>query len=399
MHMPKLPFSRYQSLVAIVVITFFIGVSVGTARQPSTPISDTNVDLSPFWKAWEVLDQKYMPTSTTTASLSTEQRVYGAIAGMVASLNDPYTVFFPPVEAKAFAEEIRGNFEGVGMEVGIRDEILTVVAPLKGTPAYHAGLKAGDKIIEIDKISTQGLSAEKAVKMIRGEKGTTVTFTVVREGKKEPLVIPVVRDVISIPTIDTEIRGDVFIIHLYNFSENAHNLFRDALREFVISGKHKLILDLRSNPGGYLESAVDMASWFLPQGKAIVIEDFRDTSKNDTFVSKGYDIFNDKLQMVILVDGGSASASEILAGALREHGVAQLVGTKTFGKGSVQELVPITSDTSLKVTIARWLTPKGVSISNGGITPDVEVKLDEEKFKKGIDTQIEKALEILQAQP
>jgi carboxyl-terminal processing protease len=198
------------------------------------------------------------------------------------------------------------------------------------------------------------------------------------------------------PTVDTEKKGDVFIIRLYSFSAISPDLFRNALREFMMSGTNKLILDLRGNPGGYLEAAQDMASWFLPTGKVIVSEDFKDKSKNQVFRSKGYNIFNDKLKFVILIDGGSASASEILAGALHEHGVAKLVGAKSFGKGSVQELVDITSDTSLKVTIARWLTPNGNSISHMGIMPDVEVKLDEEAYKKDrTDTQLNKALEIL----
>jgi len=182
---------------------------------------------------------------------------------------------------------------------------------------------------------------------------------------------------------------------LYSFSAISPNLFRQALREFVESGKYKLVIDLRGNPGGYLEAATDMASWFLPLGKIIVKEDFKKESDTQIFRSKGYNIFNENLKMVILIDGGSASASEILAGALREHGVATLVGAQSFGKGSVQELVDITSDTSLKITIAQWLTPNSISISNGGLTPDVIVKLDEEEFKKGNDTQLLKALEIL----
>ena len=167
------------------------------------------------------------------------------------------------------------------------------------------------------------------------------------------------------------------------------------MRKFVESGKYKLIIDLRGNPGGYLEAAVDMASWFLPAGKIIVKEDFKSEEDAKLFRSHGYNIFNDQLRLAILIDGGSASASEILAGALHEHGVATLVGSQSYGKGSVQELVEITPDTSLKVTIARWLTPNGLSISSGGLTPDVEVKFDEKEFAKGVDVQLNKAIEIL----
>ncbi len=355
-----------------------------------------NIDFASFWKAWEVINEKYVSTrATSTEKVDDQTRVYGAIEGMVNSLGDPYTIFFPPVESKSFADEISGNFEGVGMEVGMKDNVLTVIAPLKNTPAYRAGIKSGDKIVKIDETVTNGLNTSEAIKLIKGPKGTKVRFTIVREGEKEPIEVEVVRDIIDIPTIDTETKGDVFIIHLYNFSAISSNSFRNALREFIESGHHKLILDLRGNPGGYLEAAVDMASWFLPAGKVIVKEDFKKEQDAQIFRSKGYNIFNENLKMVILIDGGSASASEILAGALKEHGVATLIGTQSYGKGSVQELVPITTDTSLKVTIARWLTPNGNSISQGGLTPDIVVKFDEKEFLKGNDVQIKSALEYL----
>src|SRR3989338_4806722 len=358
--------------------------------------STTEVDFAPFWKAWMVINEKYIPTnSTTTEKVSDQKRLYGAISGMVNSLGDPYTMFFPPAESKSFNEEFRGNFEGVGMEVAIKDNVLTVVSPIKGTPAYRAGIKTGDKVVKIDELLTNGLSTEEAISHIKGKKGTTVRLTIVREKVKEPMVLSIVRDVIDIPAIDTETRGDVFIIRLYSFSAISSNLFRSALRSFVESGKAKLIIDLRGNPGGYLDAAIDIASWFLPVGKVVVKEDFRNAEDTHVFRSKGYNIFSDKLRLVVLIDGGSASASEILAGALHENGVAILVGTQSFGKGSVQELVDITNDTSLKVTIARWLTPKGTSISHNGLTPDVIVKLDEAEFLKGNDTQLNKALEIL----
>ncbi len=403
-------FAKYKTQIAIafssLAIVFFIGFTYGksykTDEEKLASIinkTDTlnNVDFAAFWKAWNVVNEKFIPSNSTSTDRASDQaRVYGAISGMVSSLNDPYTVFFPPVEAKSFGEQISGQIEGVGMEVGMKDGVLTVVAPVKGTPAYRAGVKPGDKILKIDDTVTNTLNGDSAVKLIRGKKGTAVRLTLYREGIKEPFELSIVRDVINMPTVDTETRGDVFIIRLYSFSAISPDLFRSALREFMQSGRTKLVLDLRGNPGGYLEAAQDMASWFLPTGKVIVSEDFKDKDKNQVFRSKGYNIFNEKLKFVILIDGGSASASEILAGALREHGVATLVGTQSFGKGSVQELVDITGDTSLKVTIARWLTPNGNSISFKGITPDVVVKLDEEAYKKDkTDTQLNKALEIL----
>ncbi|MBI4155705.1 MAG: S41 family peptidase [Candidatus Zambryskibacteria bacterium] len=363
------------------------------------------VDFASFWQVWNVIDEKYVPTVSSTSTASTDPpqaervddqtRVYGAIEGMVKSLGDPYTIFFPPAESKSFSEEVSGNFEGVGMEVGIKENVLTVISPLKGTPAYNAGIKTGDKIIKIDSTLTAPLNTEQAIKLIRGKKGTMVKLTIVRAGIKDPFVVSVVRDVINIPSIDTETKGDVFIIRLYNFSAISPDTFRKALRQFIESDKYKLVIDLRGNPGGYLEAAIDMASWFLPAGKVVVKEDFRNAEDAQIYRSKGYNIFTDKLKLVVLIDNGSASASEILAGALHEHGLATLVGTQSFGKGSVQELVNITPTTSLKVTIARWLTPKGTSISGGGLTPDVEVKLDEKEFAKGNDNQLNRALEIL----
>ncbi|MFZ2556113.1 MAG: S41 family peptidase [Minisyncoccia bacterium] len=363
------------------------------------------VDFSPVWKAWAIMDQKFVPASvpTTTASTSEpviagtpeEKRVYGMIQGLAESLGDPYTYFLPPVEQKQFQEDLSGNFEGVGMEIAVRDEVLTVVAPLKGTPAERAGMKPGDLILKINDVDTRGMDVSAAVNLIRGPKGSEVRIFVAREGWSEPREIKVMRDVINIPVLETKTVDGVFVIGLHNFTSNSPLLFRQALREFVDSGQSRLIIDLRGNPGGYLEASVDMASWFLPSGKIVVTEDYAGNSDNVDHRSRGYDIFNQNLRMVILVDKGSASASEILAGALRYWGKAQLVGTATFGKGSVQELIPITSNTGLKVTVARWLMPDGVQIPKDGIKPDVEVKVTEEDVKAGKDAQMEKAIELL----
>jgi len=234
------------------------------------------------------------------------------------------------------------------------------------------------------------------VKLIRGEKGTVVKITFLTPSSAKPVERSIVRDVIDIPTIETSIKpGNIFVIRLFSFTAQSPDLFRSALREFVSSGSSKLVFDLRSNPGGYLDAAWDMASWFLPAGKTVVTEDFGNNATPRVYRSKGYNIFGDTLKMIILVDGGSASAAEILAGALQEHGVAKLLGTKTFGKGSVQELVQLTPETSLKVTIARWLTPNGNNLSQNGLVPDYEVLITEEDLKGTKDPQMEKALELL----
>src|SRR3989344_2214269 len=391
-------------LIVLVVGSFSVGKTVGvreSAKQVENDVENSKagtpvgVDFAPFWKAWDVLNEKFVP-ATTTKTVTDQDKAWGAIEGLASSLNDPYTVFLPPVENEIFESDVRGNFEGVGIEIAMRDGLLTVVAPLKGTPAYNAGVKSGDRIIKIGDKDTRELTIDESITLIRGKRCTPVTFTIAREGADKPIEITVLRDTINIPTIDTQRRPDgVFVISLYNFSSVSPELFRGALREFIDAKTDKLLLDLRGNPGGYLEASISMASWFLPPGKVVVREDFGEGKEEVAHRSLGYDIFNDKLKFVILVDEGSASASEILAGALREHGVAKIVGEKTFGKGSVQELVPITPETSLKVTIARWLTPNGVSISDGGVKPDVEAKLTEEDIKNGRDWQMEKAAEVL----
>ncbi|PIR84138.1 hypothetical protein COU18_01805, partial [Candidatus Kaiserbacteria bacterium CG10_big_fil_rev_8_21_14_0_10_51_14] len=324
---------------------FFIGNSrVAASLVPSAAVPPPNADFSDVWKAWSVIDEKFVGAavaSSTPIASSTEEinqkRIWGMIGGLAASLDDPYTFFLPPAENEEFVSEMSGSFEGIGMEIAVRDQVLTVVSPLKGTPAERAGLKAGDLILNIDGVSTTGLDVTSAVKKIRGPKGTQVTLTISREGWSTPREIKVTRDVINVPAVVTTLRSDgIFVIEVATFTANAPDLFRAALREFVESKSSRLILDMRGNPGGYLEAAVDMASWFLPSGKVIVTEDYAGHSANVVHRSLGYDIFNENLKMVILVDRGSASASEILADALRYHGKGMLVGANTFGKGSVQ---------------------------------------------------------------
>ncbi len=398
-------FLKTRHIIAIVFLfgLFFVwGIYIGLNNRPEIEkvigLSNketqviTETDFSPFWKVWNTINEKYPKAD----KLIDQNKVYGAISGLVGSLDDPYSVFFGPDEAKDFEDEIAGNFTGIGMEVGMKDKILTVIAPLKDTPAYRANIKSGDKILKIDKIVTSGLSIEKAIKLIRGEKGTTVALTIFREENKDPMEIKIVRDVINIPTLDTEFRPDgIFVIKLYSFSANSASLFRNAIKSFAESGTEKLLLDLRGNPGGYLDSAVDISSWFLPNGKTIVTEDYGDDKKPEIFRSRGYNVFNDKLKFVILIDSGSASASEIVAGAMQNHGRAKLVGSQSFGKGSVQEAIKITPDTLLKITVAKWLTPNGTSISEKGLTPDYPVEITKKDLEKKKDPQLDKAVELL----
>ncbi len=399
----KIPISK--SLLTVLAVfsvvgAFWVGITVGermgekTAWQEAEKVLASDLDLAPLLKVVGVLNDKFIPSTASSTIPTNENKVWGAILGLTASYDDPYTVFFPPKESKSFADEVRGDFGGIGVEIGIKDKVLVVIAPLKGTPGERAGLKPGNVILKIDKKFTFGITVEDAVSLIRGPKGTNVTLTIKENGETREVII--MRDTIIIPTIETKLRDDgVFVISLYNFSAKSPELFRGALREFMLSESDKLVLDLRNNPGGYLEVAIDMASYFLPSGKIVVIEDRGLKSKQKIERSKGYDVFTDKLKMAILINGGSASAAEILAGALNEHGIAKLVGEKSFGKGSVQELIEITEDTTLKVTVARWLTPKGHSISENGLAPNIEVKNTKEDLENEFDSQMEKAVSIL----
>lgn len=382
-------------VLGIFAVGFYTGTESKSGNSQSRVSALTPADLGPFWKVWSLIEDRYVAASSTKV-ISDEERIFGAIGGMVDSLGDPYTTFFTPEDNANFKESIQGNFQGVGMEVGKRDGLLTVITPLKDTPAYNAGIKAADIILQIDGKSTADMTVDAAVQNIRGEAGTIVEITIAREGDNEPRVFKVTRDNIRIPTIDYKLRDDgIFVISLFNFSAGVEDDFRKALREFVLARSNKLVLDLRGNPGGFLAAAVDISSWFLPTGKVIVREDFGADREEKLFRSKGYNIFNSNLKMVILINKGSASASEIVAGALKEHGIATLVGEHSFGKGSVQELIGITEETSLKVTIARWLTPNGNLISDGGLKPDIEVKITDEDVEAEIDTQLNAAIELL----
>lgn len=387
--------------ILVLGLVFVGGVYVGYANRPASEAianvihkesnTDTplTTDFEPFWKAWKLVEEKFPGAE----KISAEDRLYGAIKGMLASFKDPYTTFFPPEESKEFESQISGEFSGVGIEIGQKEGILTVIAPLKDTPAFRAGIKAGDKIVKIDTQITSDMGIDKAIELIRGESGTQVTLTIIREGSSEPKVFSLTREKIALPTVDTQRRekDGVFIIHLYNFSAKSAKQFTSAFTEYKSSGYHKLIVDLRGNPGGYLQAAVQIAGLFVPEGKVVVKEIGKSSDDVTIHTSPGPGAFPKTDTLIILVDQGSASASEILAGALSEQGIGTLVGAKTFGKGSVQEVLKLTADTSIKITVAKWYTPQGVSISESGLVPSIALKQGMDPKK---DTQLDDAVEL-----
>ena len=393
--------------VGIVLITlgasFFVGVLYGYDNRPGaekvsgiihqTPPSQfADVDFGLFWDAWSRLEEKYVDNT----KLDRQKLVFGAVTGLVRAVGDPHTEFLPPVEAKQFREDIKGSFEGIGAEIGMRKGLLTIIAPLKGNPAEKAGLKAGDKILKIDSTIATDLSIDEAVRLIRGPRGTDVKLLIVRNGLDKPKEYTVRRDVIHVQIVETEIKQNgIFVIKLHQFTENAGLEFRKAVREFGASGSTKLILDLRNNPGGFLTVSVDIASWFIPAGEVVARERFSDGSE-DSYRSNGYGAL-ERIPTVVLINEGSASASEILAGALRDLRHVSLIGIKSYGKGSVQEVEDLPKGSSLKITIAKWLTPNGTEIDGKGLDPDVVVKLPEQPNENDQDNDIimEKAVEVL----
>ena len=398
---------RGVSFALVAAIAFGAGLAVGGSGSPSSVISripiigdgldstpNPNADFTDFWKAWNALETHYVITHASSTLPSVKERIFGAIEGLASSYGDPYTLYFPPKEAKAFAESISGSFAGVGMEIDVKNGILTVVAPLRGTPAEAAGIKAGDQIITIDGKSTDGLSVDKAVSQIRGPIGTAVEFTIIRDGKA--IEIKIIRDTIQVPETEDGLdeASSVYHIALYQFTASSADLFNQAFTRFKNSGSKRLVIDLRSNPGGYLDSAVNIASHFLPKGTTVVTEDFDNKEENQVHTSLGYNDTPEGTKIVVLIDGGSASASEIFAGALQDEKVATIIGTKSFWKGSVQTLIDLGAG-SLKVTVARWITPAGKWIMGNGVTPDITVQFTQSDATAKKDPQMARAVKFL----
>ena len=392
--------------IVLIICAFGVGVLVGrnsggagNSASTSTPITQVinfnrsvnhsdSVEFDQFWDVWDKIKSKYVKQPVKDADL-----FYGAMQGMVYGLGDPYSVYFPPKPAEEFNKSLSGELSGIGAEIGIKQNQLMVIAPLASSPAAKAGLRPGDKILAIDKLITVGMDVNTAVGKIRGPAGTTTTLAIGRERVVKPFDVTITRATINVPAITFSLKpGNIAYLRIMQFNENSIPEFRQALALIEANHARGLIIDLRNNPGGYLDAAVALASEWIQTG-TIVSERFSDGRENthETEGShrlKGY-------KTIVLQNGGSASASEILAGALQDYGLATVVGEKSFGKGSVQDFEQLPDGSAIKITVAEWLTPKGKNINEKGITPDVEVPEDFEKEAVGQDVMIDKALEIL----
>lgn len=354
------------------------------------------VDFDQFWDVWNKVKGKFVDQPVDEVKL-----FYGAIKGMVAGLDDPYSVYLPPEPAKEFAADLAGEFEGIGAEIGMRDGKLIVIAPLPESPAQKAGLKPGDTIYAIDGEDTASLSLEEAVLKIRGPKGTTVTLTVSHDGIETIEDVAIVRDTITVPTVYWEMKENtIAYLRISYFNQDTWDRFDKAVREMLLKSPKGIVLDLRSNPGGFLETSIDIASEWIENG--VVVSEGAQVDNRQEFRSRGRHRLAG-IPTVALVDEGTASGSEIVAGALQDHGVATVVGAQTFGKGSVQDFEVLPDGSALKLTIARWYTPNGRQIDKEGIAPDVVIEemFVVEKDEVGVeigevkDAGLEKAIEML----
>lgn len=404
-------FNRYLvilSAIFLVAGSFWLGYSQGISRSQgdiadkllpitqtyvenkSAPAGEESVDFSLFWKVWEILKEKHIQKD----SLDAQKMVYGAIQGMVKATGDPYSAFFDPKETKDFSQDMEGGFEGIGAELGMKDDILTVIAPLENSPAQRAGIRPGDKIIKIGDKITSDITIDEAVDLIRGKKGTEIKLMIMSGGEEKPKEVSLTRDFIEVKSVKFEMKeGNIAYIRINKFSKDTAKEFNQAAMDTLAKNAKGIVIDVRSNPGGFLDQAVDVASVMIPKGKIVVTEE-DSAGKKENLYTEGGDRLS-ALPAVMLINEGSASASEILAGALRDDREVSLIGKKSFGKGSVQELVSLPNKSSVKVTVARWLTPRGDYIMEKGITPDIEADLTLDDFKNNKDPQLDKAMEAL----
>lgn len=394
-------------VILIVILAFLLGWQIGhkdlelkwSNYKPTVsiinrePPQNISVDFKLFWDTWNLLSRSYIDKK----ALDPQKMFYGAISGMVAALGDPYTVFLPPEQQKSSKEDLNGSFDGVGIQLGFnKDKRLVVVAPLKGTPAEKIGIKPQDLIVKIEDKDTTNITLPEAVKLIRGPKGTAVHLTIFREGDENTKDFTLVRDTILVKSVEVNFKNtksgkNIAVIKLSRFGERTNDEWSSSVNEVISKNADGVVLDLRNNPGGFLESAVYIGSEFLDGGD-VVLQENSQGERTPFKVSRNGKLT--KIPLVVLINKGSASASEIVAGALQDRKRAKLVGEKSFGKGTIQEAEDLTEGSGIHITVAKWLTPNGRWVNDTtGLEPDVKVEAEKEDDTK--DPQLDKALDLL----
>lgn len=380
--------------VLFIVGVFLLGYLTGSNSLPlkigvkNTELGKpSDVDFSIFWEAWDKLKEKAVTVPDTN------KMVEGSISGLLSSLGDPYTVYFSKKDNERFQEDIQGEFSGIGIEIIMKNNMPTVVTPLSGSPAETAGLKAGDIISEVDGTSTAEITFDETINKIRGPENTKVKLQILRANFEEPMNFEIDRKKITIKSVEWDLKNykgkKIEYIKLKQFGDDTDTLFKDAADDVTKNNPDAVVLDLRNNPGGYLDTSVSLASYFIEEG-IIVSEEGRNASKKDYKAKGGASLA--KCNLVVLINNGSASASEILAGALRDRKSVKLIGEKTFGKGSVQELIELSDGSAVKITVAQWFTPNGTQINEKGLSPDIEIIKDD---NSGQDNQLERAYQYI----
>jgi carboxyl-terminal processing protease len=398
--------ARFYGLILLLLIFFVVGMAVGTRyKEPQTSeevieqtskelkdifFENNEIDVDLFKEVWDLLHDEYLEKS----AIDDQDLFYGAISGMVDALGDPHTLFLDPDITKEFSQELEGSFFGIGAEIGRRNGYLVVIAPLADTPADRAGLKAGDRILAVDGKDMTGIGSTEAVTYIRGAKGTDVVLTIFSKNAEVPKEVTITRAEIAIPSVIYRLEDDIAIIEITHFNDDTDERFTQVAQKILNDNPKGIILDLRNNPGGYLSTSVEIASYWLEPNQVVVRETFSDKRDDRDYKASKRSTLS-HFKTVVLVNEGSASASEILAGALQDYELAEIIGMTTFGKGSVQQLMELKDDSSIKLTVARWLTPKGRTIEGQGILPDQEIDLTFEDYENELDPQLDRAKELI----
>lgn len=377
------------TIILGLIISFYLGLNWDKELQLTEPIEiepSEEINFSLLRQTWDLINQDYVEKPDQ------QKLLYGAVQGMVSALGDPYSLFLNPEDYNQFSQDLEGSFEGIGAEIGIRDNMLTVIAPLSDAPAEQAGLLPGDKVIKINSQISADLTLNQAVTLIRGPRGTPVILTILRNS--DFLEITIIRDRIDVPSVKGKILSNrILYLDIDNFYDDVNSELILVLGQFLPFNPRGIVLDLRNNPGGFLERAIDIASWFIDRDQIIVIEEMSNGQRKE-HKSRGRGEL-ENLPLVVLVNQGSASASEIVAGALRDLRGITLIGHPTFGKGSVQELKNLSDGSRLRLTTAKWLTPKGHSIHQQGLEPDILVEITIEDIKNKKDPQLDEAIKNL----